>query len=474
MNWMLRFRRLLGRFWHDIFEDAEFLLGVEYLHSLYAKLIENQYLNWRNGMIAKDTSVEQDMQPVVVYLQADTTREWYPLEKIFAPTDEGRASAYSFANNAMAAGDTNTGGWLTDSKDPVPDPVYMLDHVYGYTKMLVKGLDYDVQDSHFLFYVDPATLGLPVVKMLDKDGLPHRYYKLFGYPRRESKVCDPVTGFESSWLNPFSDIVWDIHQNGATFYNMKQLLGKATDSVICEKAGDIDGTWTEQDWNCLSVDGKVYMSKYPANVSSGHVEQGDVLFGSLRVWRGTDSPTADQIPGIRVQTDAGELVAMNQDDMEPYDVDGLLVLPLTGVTDDALTVENYKIICGINSGDARCPYIQVPTAVNPYKFIMRTLRRGRSVAIRLVATELNTLAAALACLRKSTCASGLMNVYVADENDPQLSASLAEDELGLVIDPTDSATLRVSCFAADAGMMAVTAVESLAIHKECAEAKVLL
>ena len=245
MNWMLRFRRLLGRFWHDIFEDAEFLLGVEYLHSLYAKLIENQYLNWRNGMIAKDTSVEQDMQPVVVYLQADTTREWYPLEKIFAPTDEGRASAYSFVNNAMAAGDTNTGGWLTDSKDPVPDPIYMLDHVYGYTKMLVKGLDYDVQDSHFLFYVDPAVLWpepeegekdtRPIVKMLDKDGVPHRYYKLFGYPRRESKVCDPVTGFESSWLNPFSDIVWDIHQNGATFYNMKQLLGKATDSVICEK-----------------------------------------------------------------------------------------------------------------------------------------------------------------------------------------------------------------------------------------------
>ena len=137
-------------------------------------------------------------------------------------------------------------------------------------------------------------------------------------------------------------------------------------------------------------------------------------------------------------------------------------------------MENYKVICGINSGDARCTYIQVPAEVNPYRFVIGTLRRGRSVAVRLVATELNTLAAALNCLRKSICASGLVNVYVADENDPQLSSALAEDELDIVIDPTDSATLRVSCFAADAGVMAVTAVESLAIHKECAEAKVLL
>ena len=174
-----------------------------------------------------------------------------------------------------------------------------------------------------------------------------------------------------------------------------------------------------------------------------------------------------------MQTDAGELVAKNES-ADAYDVDGILVLPLLGVTDDSLTVENYKVICGINSGNDRCPYIQVPSTVNPYQFVMQRLRRGRSVAVRLVSSKLNLLSAALNCLRKSTCASGLVNVYVADENDPELSTALAEDELGIVIDPTDSATLRISCFAADAGMMAVTAVESFAIHKACAEAKVLL
>jgi hypothetical protein len=298
------------------------------------------------------------------------------------------------------------------------------------------------------------------VKLLDKEGLPHRYYKLFGYPRKTVKVCDPVTGFESSWLNGFSDIVWDIHQNGATFYNTKQLLGKATDSVICEKDGtvDKDGIWTEQDYNCLSVDGKVYMSKYPANVEEeATVKQGDVLFGSLKVWKGTENPTPTEVPGIRIQTDAGELVAVNEDGVEPYDVDGLLVLPLKGTTDDSLVLENYKEICGVLSGSDLCPYIQVPTEVNPYKFVVQTLRRGRSVTVRLITTELHTLAAALDCLRKSTCASGLVNVYVATTND---------------LDDVD--TLKVSCFAADAGMLAVTAVETVNVQEACAEAEVLL
>lgn len=452
MNWMLTFRRLLGRFWHDIFEDREFLLGVEYLHSIYSKLVENQYLNWRNGMIAKDMSVEQDMQPFVVYLEADTTKEWYSLDKLFAPT--GPASASDFANNRVD--DNAHTGWLTDSRYPIPDPVYMLDHVYGYKHMFVRGLDYDVQDGRFLFHTDPAELGLDKVKILDKDGLPKAYYKLFGYARKTVKVCDPVTGFESSWLNGCSDIVWDIHQNGATYYNMKQLLGYATDSVICEKDGNIDAVWTEQGWNCMSVDGRAYMSKFPYNVTSGAVKQGDVLFGSLKVWKGTDTPTAAEVPGIRVQTDAGELVALNAS-TDAYDVDGQLVLPLVGAAEESIVVENYKEICSHNMGDKRCPYIQVPDPVNPYRFVVQKLRRGRSVVVRLIGDNLKVLEAALNCLRRNCCASGLINVYVAT-----------------VSDPDDEATLKLSCFAADAGMMAVTTVETVSIKLESADAEVLL
>ena len=68
MNWLKSIKRLLGRFWADLFSDSDFLLGVEYLLSLYSKLTQNQYLNWRNGMIAANKDVEQSALPYVVLL----------------------------------------------------------------------------------------------------------------------------------------------------------------------------------------------------------------------------------------------------------------------------------------------------------------------------------------------------------------------------------------------------------------------
>lgn len=449
MNWLLTIRRLLGRFWYDVFEDSQFLLGVEHLLTTYSQLVENQYLNWRNGMIAKDLTVEQDGQPFLVYLDTAVTREWKTWEHLW---DAGSAVAWvdDIAPESQ--------GWITYSKDSVPVPFYMQDHTIGYTRMLIKGMDYDVYGNKFLFYTDPAALGLPKVKIIDKAGMPHEYYRMFGYARKTVKVCDPVTGFESSWLNDCSDIAWDIHQNGVTFYNMKQLLGTAAGSVICEKAGTVDVLWTEQDYNCLSVDGKVYYSKKLANVTAGSaVNAGDVLFGALKVYTGADNPANTDVPGIRIQTDAGELVAINTYDgtLDPgedaAEVAGMFVLPLEGPEDRVL---KYQAICAANMKNANCPYISVPPVVNPYRFVTQTLRRGRSVTVRLVAAGLEKLAAALNCIRKSCCASGMVNVYVEAEAD------------------TD--TLNTSVFSADAGMMAVAVVETMTIKGECAEAEVIL
>ena len=104
--------------------------------------------------------------------------------------------------------------------------------------------------------------------------------------------------------------------------------------------------------------------------------------------------------------------------------------------------------------NAKCPNIQVPPTVNPYKFVTQVLRRGRSVTVRLVAQGLDRLAAAINTIRKSCCASGMVNVYVAAE--------------------ADTGTLKTSVFSADAGMMAVAVVETMTIKEECAEAEVIL
>lgn len=443
MNWVLAIRRLLGRFWYDIFADNEFLLGIEYLLSSYSKLTENQYLNWVNGLIAKDLTVEQDEQSFLVYIAVDGKREWYTWEQLW---DAG--SAKSLIDNTV----DGTTGWVRYCKDPVPVPFYMTDHTINYKKMLIQGMDYDVYKNKFIFYTDPAELGLDVVKITDKAGMPHAYYRLFGYQKKTEKVCDPVTGFESSWLNDCSDIVWDIHQNGVTYYNMKQLLGKVTDSVICEKAGTVQSVWTEQGYNCMQVADKVYCSTANANYSEDDtVEMGAVLFGTLQVYKGTDETTAAEVPGIRIQTDAGEMVALNRDNMEAFEIDGMSVLPLKAAPD---VRERYKQICAANMKNAKCPNIQVPPTVNPYKFVTQVLRRGRSVTVRLVAQSLDRLAAAINTIRKSCCASGMVNVYVAAE--------------------ADTGTLKTSVLSADAGMMAVAVVETLKIKEECAEAEVIL
>lgn len=443
MNWVLTIRRLLGRFWYDIFADNEFLLGIEYLLSSYSKLTENQYLNWVNGLIAKDTSVEQDEQPFLVYIAVDGKREWYTWEQMW---EDG--SAKSLIDNTV----DGTTGWIRYCKDPVPVPFYMTDHTINYKKMLIQGMDYDVYKNKFLFYTDPAELGLDIVKITDKEGMPRAYYRLFGYQKKTKKVCDPVTGFESSWLNDCSDIVWDIHQNGVTYYNMKQLLGKVTDSVICEQAGIVEYIWAEQDYHCMQVAGKVYCSKADANYDvNAEVEMGAILFGDLQVYRGTDETSATDVPGIRIQTDAGEMVALNRDNMEAFEVDGMCVLPLKAAPD---VRERYKQICAANMKNAKCPNIQVPPTVNPYKFVTQVLRRGRSVTVRLVASGLDRLAAAINTIRKSCCASGMVNVYVAAE--------------------ADTGTLKTSVFSADAGMMAVAVVETMTIKEQCAEAEVIL
>jgi hypothetical protein len=467
MNWLKAIKRLLGRFWADIFKDQDFLLGVEYLMSLYSKLTDNQYINWRNGLIAANLDVAQANLPCVILIETTAVeQEWYQWQYLWQS-----GSAYYFYNKTLAAPSQATLGWIAKCESLVNTPDYMVDHVYGYNKILLRGSDYDYTDGRFLFYVNPATLNLPIIKETDSNGNLHTYYRLFGYALQNTKVCDPVTGFESAWLNDCSDIAWDIHTNGATYYNTKQLLGKATGSVICENDGTVDTVlfngvqtkvWQEQDYKCLSVDGIVYYSKYPANINTSlnvvtTCKKGDVLFGSLVMYKGTDTVTASQVPGINVMTDAGELTALNKANVATYKVPqkDIYILPLEGSTEKVI---KYREICTEFAEDDDVPFIQVPTQqVNPYEFVVKVLRRGRAVTVRLVADNLDYLAAAIKCLRKSSCAAGMINVYVATSADSN-----------------NYATLKLAEFTATVGMAAVAVDATVKLKEACAKAEIIL
>ena len=152
MNWLIAIKRLLGRFWGDIFKDVDFLLGVEYLMSLYSQLTENQYLNWRNGLIAADLAVEQSGLPFVVLNETTAIiKEWYPWQTLW---DNGSASTF-YGHEYDSQADEDAMGWIVPSKTTIDAPDYLMDHVYKYSKILIKGSDYDYKDGKFLFYINP-------------------------------------------------------------------------------------------------------------------------------------------------------------------------------------------------------------------------------------------------------------------------------------------------------------------------------
>lgn len=128
----------------------------------------------------------------------------------------------------------------------------------------------------------------------------------------------------------------------------------------------------------------------------------------------------------------------------------MLILPLEG---DPAVLNAYKEICKRNTADMNCPYIDVPTTVNSFLFITNVLRRGKSVVVRTVPSDLRGFGAAVNCIRRCACAAGMINVYVRAESD--------------------AADVH-SSFVATAGMAAVAVDATITIQAECAEAKIMI
>ena len=456
MNWIRRIRALLGAFWYRMFDDQDFLLGVEFLHGLFYKLGGYSFANWFSGMFPMFPVVYPNDMPFVVLLDADSVhREWYTWMDFVNGVAKGTPQDLSYL-----ATDADGRGWVVDIVNQVPEPDYMMNHLYQWTLTLKNGPDFKFSDSHILFYQDPASLGLPSVKVTDTRGNLKVYWKLICIRYKETNDYTAVSGFMSPELNSCANIVWDIHQNGATYYNTKKLLGAVTSNVICDEDGAISDSWSEQGWNLVRIGDRIYSSKSACNFSAGaDVKKGDILFGDMKFYKGSQKPSASEIPGIRVRTDAGELVAENTVKNLVH-VTGTThnILPLTG---DLPTLVNYLNICLKNSYDPRCPYIDVKSndddvpegQINPYDFVMRQLRRGRTCAVRLTATSVAKLEAAIQVLRKSTNLGGLITMYVKDTSD--------------------TANVTVSGFTADAGMGVVAVDATVTIQGQAAEARIL-
>ena len=466
MNWIKRIRFILGPFWYRLFDDQDFLLGVEYLLGTYFRVIGYTLENWFAGMFPMLPAVYPSDMPYVIFLDADTLhKEWFSWKNFVngvVRVQQGQTIGGPDDEEYIATEGADK-GWVVDVVEPVPEPTYMMNHLYKWTLALTNGPDFKFADGQILFYTDPSKLNIPAVKVTTKSGELKVYWKLMCITSPTCNAYPAISGFMSPELNSCANIVWDIHQNGATYYNTKKLLAAVTENVICDEDGAINELWQEQGWYFARVDDKIYKSQVPCNFTAGSdVKKGSILFGDMKFYKGSDNPTTGEVPGIRVRTDAGELVAENTDkNVVQVTVSGSTfnVLPLTG---DAQSLVDYLNICIRNSTDTKCPFIKVEDSdetrrasgiINPYKFVMQTLRRGRTCAVRLTATSVAKLEAAIQVLRKSTNLGGLITMYVKDTSD--------------------TANVTVSGFTADAGMGVVAVDATVTIQGQAAEARIL-
>jgi len=474
MNWIKRIRFILGAFWYRMFADQDFLLGVEYLLGVFFRVTGYKMDNWVAGMFPMLPAVYPSDMPYVIYLDVSSLhKEWYSWQQfvnqdvqLHEVTPEEGDSYWEVGgpdDEDYLATEGAGKGWVVDIVEPVPEPSYMMNHLYKWTLTLTNGPDFKFAGNQILFYKDPTLLNLPSVKVTTKDGELKVYWKLICTIDKTVNYYSAVSGFMSPELNDCADVVWDIHQNGATYYNAKKLLAAVTDGVVCDEDGAINERWEEQGWTFLRVEDKIYGSKETCNYNAGaSVKKGDILFGSMKFYKGSENPDSASIPGIRVRTDAGELVAENTDKrVVQVSVSGSTfnVLPLTGDVD---TLVDYLNICIRNSMDPRCPSIKVEDPnetrrnngiINPYKFVMQTLRKGRTCAVRLTATSVSKLEAAIQVLRKSTNLGGLITMYVKDSSE--------------------TANVTVSGFTADAGMGVVAVDATVTVQGKAAEARIL-
>lgn len=449
MNWLKRIQSLLGSFWSRFFGAEDFIHGVENLLAMYGKKVQGKADKTAASQIAADTDKYDDKMPFVIYLlkaqQFDDGMHDMVEHPITDLDDQLEADTPTLH-------DDPDGGWLLKLRFVVPSPLFMADHVIDYTKTLFNGVDYEFYGDSILLYADPASLNLMTHAVTDSKGKLSIYYKLFGWAEPELAYKDMVCSFESKELNDMAELVWSMHQNGVSVYDAKQLLAGVSDSVVCRKGGVVTHWWTEQDIQCMLVnDEDVYYAPSTATRNYNHgdnVETGAILFGSLIFIDGKYAASTDAIPGIRVQTDTGELLAHNVS--MALDDDELLPLRDPGTN---LASAEYAARCRELAQLTDTLKFELPNPVNPYLFIMRNIRCGKSVHASLMVSDPVKFAAAIAVLRRCTDAGSVIDIYA--------------------YAPGDTVNIQ-SSFTADAGMAAVAVDATITLQAQCAEAGAIL
>ena len=397
MNWITTVRGVLGRFWSWLFDDRDFILGVQKVFAFFGNA---EQIKLHNNLIINDiddTNSVQDCVPRPLYIDvASIGHVPYSIDEILGD-----------AELTFDSRKENKAEWIATLTDYCGTPYMLTDHVVDYNVALFSGIDFKTGEKQLIFRVDPQLLNLRNLTVVDSSGNLRVLYVIYAWYRNDTAEKDPITGLVGSGNGGCSPEVWRLRHEGATVYNTKSLLAKATGSVISDSTGTVEDIWVEQGYRHVMVSGRIYSAREDVvcRVSVGDTVQiGDILFGNLHFFYGFDDIPAAEVPGILVTTDFGGLIATN----ETLEVENN-ILPLVGATEK---VNAYKQEMSARNGDPNCPKTTLPTAVNPLKYITQAVRRGRSCVAVVSADNMQNMDPVLKALRDNTCASSLVSVVV--------------------------------------------------------------
>lgn len=397
MNWITTIRGVLGKFWTWLFYDRDFILGVQNAHALIGI---HEQAKVRNNLICQDI---EDKTPICGFLPRPLYIDDSTIDKAGYTMSEILDGDGSFIDRKTSGNE-----WTANTISPIGEPYMLTDHVVDYTTALFRGIDFECRDDELTFHMNPNALKLRTLKRTDADGTLRIYRVLWAWYREDDAEKDAVRGLVTPGAGKYAEEVWRIRHEGATKYNAKALLAKVSGSTISSVDGTVDDIWIEQDYRHMLVSGTVYSAPVSSSVNKAKgdaVRVGDVLFGNLKFFSGFDDMSVSDVPGIRVTTDVGGLVARNQNAVA---VTGN-ILPLSG-SDDLVAAYNEEMTSRNN--DLKCPKCTLPSSLNPLKYITHEVRRGRSCIAVLTADKLQDVDPALKALRDNTCASAIVDVVV--------------------------------------------------------------
>lgn len=419
MNWLKAIKNLLGKFWSLMFQDDDFIRGVENAHALLSKSGQYRLDRWDAESVASSSDTYFDPLPFIIYIRKSSFLDSQGSGEIVSDVHHPAVPMELVLNGDACLGDeSDSAGWVCTSLYEIPAPFCISNHSVDYSSILYRGIDYTWDGKNLVFCVNPESLGFDTVALTDDSGILHTYYRAFGWKVPEETINDAVRAFDSNILaGAAANAAWAVHQHGATWFNIKKLLAAVTDSIVCDTAGVVTHVWEEQGRKCLLVnDSHVY---YPSQAGiepefdhGDNVKSGDILFGGLRMAYAddlSDSESSSDFPGVLVRTDAGELMAMNVRSAVHVDSNGVKTLPLSG---DAGKLAEYRYICARNIMQYGCPEIAIPDTVNPMKFICSRLRAGRAALVSIKSNGSQALADALDCVRKNINALGILTVNI--------------------------------------------------------------